>query len=398
MKRLLCQLIMTFVLVPNVGAYQSDAVFIQELPKRNNSEAVTLGWMASGSLSKKLVKNFPCLHITTTSDKTALVEFMRKQQLVGSGTDQELAAAMDTFGKSTDAKYLVNLSTYYDPMVGYRLDALAWMSGEKSAEPFFSDGETSLTYEGILKGAESLAEQLVVAFVKKSSKQRPNNEVCPFKGRVDVMAITSRKEPKDPVENKFISYCNGQDVPGKTFDSFTVEGKQFWKLNRLGNPDTEGTMEYTLTETTLKEEVDGCHTCKSGRNGHWEYKDELIKRSVAEGLDTSTVKDGKSDNKDATINLHFSNNGTYSINVKAVSKEGYTKTTHTKTAVGTCDLINEKPKFDPEKFTIALEQRFEGFAGTPFDKKLTGKRTIKLPRKDNDEEWELTIDFDLERP
>ncbi len=394
MKYLIVLIILLAATAGSADAYQNDTVFIQGMPKDNNSGSIGLAQTVSAKLQKQLLKAFPCLYVNTNDDIRAVTGFLRTQQLFGTVSDEVMVETTNNLGKHSDAKYLISISTSFNPVVGYRLFAVAWARTQKGPAPFFEEGDLYGSYEAALDAATPLVEQLVKAFVEKASKYYWFNEVCPYKGRVDVTVVTRRKQHN---EDTFYSYCNGEDQKGKKSETITAEGKQLWKFKRIGNPDTWGTLEYTMTETYVKEDVDGCHICKSGRKGPWNYKDEVQSNSVATGLDTSTYIKGVSDNKDATINLRFEKNGTYTIVIKAASAEGKKQTTHSTTAEGTCDLVDKRTS-QTTTFTEPLEARFEDLTGTVFDKKLSGNKKIVLPTKQNGEENEISIDFELERP
>ncbi|GAM08069.1 hypothetical protein OR1_00339 [Geobacter sp. OR-1] len=393
MKRLVLLLLFMFATVVNAGAYEDDAVFILKSADITD-DSYFLVDLAHTKILNKLMKSFPCLRIVSQGDINNLVAYARQLELKGdnSGLDAKIINGVKNV---MGAKYLIALVASHDSRTGYRLLISAISMKQKGDTEFFRDGGLFSTLDKAEDELEPLVDKLAKAFVKRTSDSKWDNEVCPFKGRVDVTFTSKRKQHK---EDTYYSYCNGDDQQGKKSETITADGKELWKLQRFGNPNTYGTMDYSSTETYMKEEVDGCHVCSSGRKGPWRFKDEVKSSIGVSGLfdSTSSTEAGQYKNKDTTIRLHFSGDGTYEIIVRAVSAEGKKNTTHTTTAEGTCDLLNKR---DAQKatFTKSLDKKFGPFNGTVFDKKLTGKQTFNIPKEEIGEENELTIDFELER-
>lgn len=395
--------------------------------KKESSPEVT--WLlkeTAGEIKSALAKDFPCLKIFTTGETKKSLAELKRMEFVGPKGEQWLKDAkyrdildrqefttaeeeeafqkslqekMDVFNKAGDAKYAITVvATVNKLIVNLRVRALSKFWTKRSGV-FYEENKIYPTVDKALADTRRIAGELVDAFINNASDEKTkNNEVCPFKGKVEVKAITRRKQQQ---EDTWPEYCNGQDHQGRKTQSATTDAEYLWQFNRFGNPDTNGSMKGSMAGKFVYEEESGCYPCKSGKTGFESIRSETEVTGALEGLDTSTwsLKAGKSDNKDATIRLHFAKNGTYKVSVRAVSKEGTKKLTKTITANGACDIPNEKPKTENQSFTMPLEQQFGPFTGTVRDRRLKDKQVLVVASDDlKDEVTEYTIEFDLERP
>ncbi|MFH1981578.1 MAG: hypothetical protein ABIL58_07035 [Pseudomonadota bacterium] len=400
----------------------------QKREKKESSPEVT--WLlkeTAGEIKSALAKDFPCLKIFTTGETKKALAALKRMEFVGpkgekwlqdakyrdimdrheyttaeeeAAFQKSLQEKLDEFQTLSDAKYNVFVVASVNKLIGVnlRVRALSKFWAKRSGV-FYEENKIYPSVEKALADTRRITGELVDAFVSNASDEKSeDNEVCPFRGKVEVKAITKRKQAQ---EDTYSEYCNGGDRQSRKSQSATSEGDYRWQFNRLGNPDTDGTMKGTVTAKFVYEEVSGCYQCSSGKKGSQSVKSETGLTGAVEGLDTSTwsMKAAKSDNKDATIRLHFSKNGTYKVSVRAVSKEGTKKFTKTVTANGVCAIPNEKPKTEKQTFSMPLERQFGPFSGTVRDKRLKDKQTLSVRTDDlKDEVTEFTIDFDLMRP
>ena len=400
----------------------------KESKKEESPEAIRLLRETSDEIRKALSKDFPCLKIITTGDtKKALAE-LKRMEFVGpkgeqwlrdakykdinerheytSEAEEEafqklLQAKLEGIQAISNAKYAIFvIASVNKLLVNLKVRAVN-KSWAKRMGVFYEENKIYPSVDNALTDTRRITGELVDAFVNNASDEKSqNNEVCPFTGKVEVKATSKRKQQQ---EDKFPEHCNGADYQRQKIQSININGEYLWQFNRIGNPDTDGTVAGSITGKQIYEDVSGCYECRPGKMGFESIRSETEITGKVEGLDTSTwtmKKEGSgSDNKDATIRLHFSKDGTYKMVVRAVSKEGTKNYTRTLTAKGTCDLQNEKPKIDKQPFTIPIELQFGPFTGTVRDKRLKDKKTLILgPDELTEEVTEYTVDFDLNRP
>lgn len=414
MKTFFSVIIVLIALAGQADAFLSDTVSIYgkmgKYTKKQSDDPKANAWLEQVLLSvkNKLKKDYPCLRIYTNSDLKKELQKLREQQLVGPGGsveesnkmtqedemrhEEKIQDSINELGKVDQAKYKIVIDARPDPLVSINVIAVNIL--QKKGE-FYRENRIYPSVSKALSDVERIADELADAFVNNASRDKWNNEVCPFKGDVEVNVLTKRRQKQEQLT---FDYCNGIEHEGKKVESFTGDGSQIWKLKRFGNPDTEGTMEAATNEKILREEITGCHECASGRKGTWNFKDEIETAVTAKGLDTSTYRKGVSNNKDATIKLHFSPDGTYKVAIKAVSTESTKYSTHTTTAIGTCDNLNKKPKLEKQPLTIPLDRSFGPYTGTVRDKRLKEKQKIEIKDERTEEVTTYTIEFDLSRP
>ena len=421
MTRLFIVFICIAALHEQAFAYQKDVVSIHETTKDTSPAATFLMREAAVAIEDALLKDFPCLKVFTKGETKKALDTLKEKELIGptgrewidkanwenldskrqetsyeeeTNFQQSIQKKIDELGKVSQAKYLIVIVANANPIVSIRITALNVFWTKKSGL-FYVENKLYSSTEEALADIRRIADELVKAFVETASQEKWSNEVCPFKGNLEIKVVTQRKQQK---EETFVDYCNGQNHAGRKKESLTGEGNQVWKLQRYGNPDTTGTMEGTMSEKIVREEITGCHECGSGRKGSWLFNDETETTCSVSGLDTSTYIKGESDNKDATVRLHFAKDGTYKVSVRAVSTEGIKYVTKSTTASGICDNLNGKPKKDKQPIAIPLEQQFGPFTGTVRDKRLKDKQVVKPGKGQTDEVSEYSIQFEFTRP
>ncbi|MFH2093845.1 MAG: hypothetical protein ABIJ31_15905, partial [Pseudomonadota bacterium] len=172
---------------------------------------------------------------------------------------------------------------------------------------------------------------------------------------------------------------------------------------RIGKPDTFGEMTATVNEKDETHEENDCHPCSSGnRQGGRIYTRTSKVSASVNGLSDRTRISGETENHDATIHLLFDPNGTYNLHIYGTSKAADYKGKIIETAQGTCDSIKKTVDMSEDQLlqynrSIPLTVRWTSFPGTPFDKRLVGKKQMVQKDTITGEETILTIDFDLQR-
>ena len=98
----------------------------------------------------------------------------------------------------------------------------------------------------------------------------------------------------------------------------------------------------------------------------------------------------------ARVILNFLDDGTYTIRIKATSKQGEKKTIKEIRAQEVCKNLNEPPKKTTNKIDEGLYELLGPFTGTAEDKILSQKNTI-TKTTDSGEEQTITYEFNLTR-
>jgi hypothetical protein len=94
--------------------------------------------------------------------------------------------------------------------------------------------------------------------------------------------------------------------------------------------------------------------------------------------------------------LNFLDDGTYTVRIKAASKQGEKKTIKEIKAQGVCDNLNEPPQKTTNKIDEGLYELLGPFRGTAQDKVLSQKDTIKKTTETGEEQT-ITYEFNLTR-
>lgn len=398
MRRLiLLTLALLLFFAGHAGAYTRGRVYIHSQLESDTDEGAALQQTLLGNLGGKLVRHYTCLDVLDSLGFKEMIGFIRAQQLIGVD-DAKVGTEMDGIEGMMDMRYLilVNVTVMKDTNF-YKFNVIA-KNKKKAGFPFYTDSTIYRSYAAALAAIDNVTEELIKGFTKYLSDERESvgGEICAMKGPVTVTVETERTE--EPPDETLYKYCNGGDHLWKKSAYLKATNKETWKLDRYGIPDTRGTMEGLYHEEAAVEEIDGCHGCSnSGRRAEWHYSKKSEATRTVSGLSDKSAGEN-SDNRDATVKLHFQDDGTYNLTVAATSAKGKMLSMSEESAEGSCDVMHKKQPGLTSTFTRPLEYTFGGFRGTPYDTRLKDTKTLVFEDKEKGEKTTVTVDFDLSRP
>ena len=352
--------------------------FYIALKSNNKAAATNLDYLES-QFSIALKKEFPCVDVLSRSSVLALLELERQKQLLGTGDSEQISTLAGAMGSD----YLVSLNVQVN---GNTADIVAFCMYTRRQIVIARAVANAAYGDASLDAVEKVAKELVAGL--------NHYEICPFKGPINVMVKTEFSDKKD---ESFSVYCNGGEGLYKSVISKNKSSDAEWKLTKTGKYFTDGSVTYNLLEETEIEEQNDCYTCPSGRKGARIYTEKVTKTAKVEGLSDESVAENQQI-EDARTEITFSNNGTYTIKVKAASRKGDLKLRTGKHAEGTCDNQNPPPESIDKKADVPLrETTFGPFPGTSLDKILSHKDNYSTVDPITREKSIITYDFNLKR-
>ena len=244
---------------------------------------------------------------------------------------------------------------------------------------------TSMNYAGFAGACTEISNKLI--------KELGNYEICAFQGPVSIN-ISSDLDSTN-VEDYGV-YCNGSDQRYRKETVIKNHTFSEWKLQRKGIPWTEGTMTFYSDESTKTTEEDGCHKCKSGREGGLTTTVKSSMKVKGTGISHDSEYQGKKQD-DTRVELKFLENGTYLVLAKGTSQPVTGQGMVTIKAEGTCDNKPEESKPTPHEIKVPLNVIFGPYNGKATDKLLQEKDEKKVKSPVNNEEQTITIDFSLKQ-
>jgi hypothetical protein len=336
------------------------------------------------SFDNKLKKTYPCTTVLCENDIGTLLGHERQRQLLGSETPGLMESISDALG----CEYLVSLEIGTLP--GEKFVVNASLIPYKSKIPMlhasaYSDF-TSTSGGQNLKNCEEVAQKLVDGLKEI--------EICPFKGSVKVRVVS---ELQKDTTLEYPVYCNGSDGIYKVKKTVDNHADNNWDLKKIEKIRTEGTASFDLHEDSKTEEQNDCYKCSSGRQGARMYNEEKKKYGELQGLSQESQEKGQPI-ADARVEIRFSKDGQYTIQVDATSQKGDITTINSMHAEGTCGIINDKPEKITQKGDVPLHYTFGPYQGTSQDKILKEKPDpIQETSPISGEKTTYYLEFDLER-
>lgn len=321
---------------------------------------------------------FPCADVVCSADIRHKLERLYFYELMGDIPGGDLTQVGNDLAH--DYWVPVTLRNYTPGMVSVeakcfkykKTDCIAW------SEIVYVQNDFNSITEGCKKVTKQLVDKL------------SDREMCPFKGPVTI-TMNSVKDTVETIE--YNVYCNEMDQ--QFHHRLAINNNTFseWNLERKGIPLTGGTMTFYTTETSDLREANGCHLCKSGREGGRIYTVEKSFRINGSGISHESQRNGRPQ-EDTRVELEFLSDGTYYIIVKGTSLPATGEEKVTEKAEGTCDNLPEERKVVPREISIPLWAVFGPYPGKPSDNILQHKDQL-VKKNFNDEKSTITIDFTL---
>lgn len=395
MKKILLLLLCMLFTAKPAAAYVEDKVLVMS-ESSPTSEAKNVTNTYVQTIARNMGNRFRCLTVITTDEITSMIGWARKQQLMGTVEEQQIQ--LKEIGDAMGVKYTIRVNVVHakdNPQTMVAIKAL----NNKNQSGIYNDTQIFSSPEAAWDGANTMFDRLVKGFSEHLSMQKGGyGEICPFTGRVDVYREVKRARGEKSTQTL---YCNGGDWVGHELESYAAAFQEVWSLERFGNPDTKGGVEATFNEKTVREEVNPCYVCGPDDVNRWVWNRTATVSGAINGLSAQSAGETIK-NEDATIRLHFTKDGTYTVTVKVASEAGTLTKTVKESAIGMCNTFTRNEPPTSEALKLGFEYTFGPFAGTPFATELAEKLEVNVPLKeialDTKEETVLRIDFALERP
>lgn len=325
---------------------------------------------------------YPCVLVTTKADVVDMLGHEKQKQLLGTSSgDNELHNALG-------CDFLISLEIGI--LVGDKFSVTAVLIPQRT-KPYLPTIRAS-AYSDYNEKSFPQIEANLKEVSQKLLNSLKKYEICPFKGEINVK-ITSTK--KDTQKEEYPVYCNGID--GYYLKTVTIDNysENDWTIKKVGRETANGTVHFNLSEELTIDEINPCYDCSPTKQGQRTYYEKTT--TYADIQKSSMNDDGSGIILDsARVILNFLDDGTYTIRIKATSKQGEKKTIKEIKAQGVCKNLNEPPKKTTNKIDEGLYELLGPFTGTAEDKILSQKNTI-TKTTDSGEEQTITYEFNLTR-
>jgi hypothetical protein len=333
--------------------------------------------------SKKLRETFPCAYDIDDNSIRSLLGWERGKQLLGASLDGE---NLQNIAEAYNIDYLVVLEL--GTMIGnqFSVSLVCTPYRTKDKFPVARAFARCTFYENsggeMMKKVEEVATQIIDKLKKL--------EICPFKGPI---TITNTSVFDTVKEYQYDVYCNEMDQQYHKKTEIHNYTYSEWVLSRKGNERANGDMTFKTNEKSTVVEEDGCHTCKSGRQGGRTLTEEHSLKHSGGGISHESQWNGLPQ-EDTRVELQFLDDGTYLVIAKGTSLPANGNEIVTKHSEGTCDTENTNDNI-PRIVRIPLMAIFGPYPGKATDKVLQQKDTIETMDPISKERHTYTIDFNL---
>lgn len=371
------------ILIISTGAVQGAKPRFFITRSTINGAAPTLAETAyleyfEAEITKLLLKTYPCAKITTRSGFLAALENERKKELLCTGDPN----ALSYLGESLGCDYLISIKVGVQNG-NVNITALCFYT--KKEETLSRAGKIAADGDAGLDAVETAAKDLIDGLKKY--------EICPFTGPVKVR-VESKAQTEDKEE--YPVNCKGKEGIFKKVVNVYKTSDNNWELNKDDKYSASGSVQLKMYEEMKIEEQNDCYPGPNGNYGGRSSYERTVSTADVQGLsEESEIYGVKVD--DARAELIFLEDGTYTLKVKAASKQGDMKEKKEEHAEGTYDNIPPRTTTKNKKADVSMYKIFGPFRGNAQEKSLTQKGTVKEVDEDTQEERTITFEFNLTR-
>lgn len=348
--------------------------FIVSKSESDLVDAITVCHAFETDLFKELTQTFPCVDIMDDGSLREMIRVEKMKQLLGAGSDEDLKNIAGAIGSD----YLVTFKVQVLPS---QMIMTAKVLEIRKAEVL----AISQVAGGI---GQASANAKIIA--RDLTKQLIEYELCPFTGPLTI-------EVKSELEDTQTDYASAPCGSGDNVTITTTRESNStlkWELNKYSREGASGTANYDLYEKMTIVSDFSCYKCKNGDQGPVKITETNEQEAKVEGLSNESVSEGQQVD-DGRVTLVFLDNGTYTVEVKATSKEGNLKISKEKKVEGMCESESEPKDTKNKKVDIPIKAVFGPYQGTIKDKTLHQKETKDVSQ--GKEKTTVTIDFTLTR-
>lgn len=329
-------------------------------------------------VTKLLFKTYPCAKITTRSGFLAALENERKKELLGTGD----VNALSYLGESLGCDYLISIKV---GVLNGNVNITAFCFYTKKEKTLSRAAKIAADGEAGLDAVETSAKELMDGLKKY--------EICPFTGSVKVR-VESKTQTEDKEE--YPVNCKGKEGIFKKVVNVYKTSDNNWELNKDDKYSASGSFKLKMYEELKVEEQNDCYQGLNGNYGGRSSFERTVSTADVQGLsEESEIYGVKAD--DARAELIFLEDGTYTLKIKAASKQGNMQEKKEEHAEGSYGSIPPRTITKNKKADASVYKIFGPFKGDAQDKSLTQKGTVKEVDEDTQEERTITFEFNLTR-
>jgi hypothetical protein len=377
-----CFIIITFLLAFNAMVAQSSgpriyiSTYVECDSVRKSGVSQKMSFFEENT-AIKLSEVYDCAAIKTSYEVKLALDQVRTIQLI---SDKDTQGMIKEIGSSLVCDYLVNLKIVIKENTA--IVSAAFLDNKNINA--MSRATVITSFETVNKGTyDDIAEQLIEGL--------KTYEICPYKGTIDINIVSTKK---DKQTEEYSVYCNQGDGIYRKTTTLDNYSENNWAIEKTNKNAARGNVRFSLSEETKIEEDNSCYECSPGKQGPRTYLEKTTTYADIQGLSNESESYGiKVD--DARVYITFFENGTYTIRVKAASRQGEKKSRKEVIAQGVCHNINEKPEPINSKVDEGINEIFGPFTGNAQDKVLAEKDAIKKIDPVTNEESVIEYEFNL---
>jgi hypothetical protein len=333
--------------------------------------------------TEKVKKNFPCAKVSDHKKIAKLLDIEYQKFL--KGTDPNDFSQNPEIGKSYDVDFLISteLGTLPGTQFFISMSCIPYRTDDKfPVARSYQRCSLSKTSQGeMIKKIDESIDEIV--------NKLKEYDICPYYGSVTI-EVKSDREESETYQIGAPCDVDKAIVTATTKAIYTLK----WELNKYSFRAADGNVTYDLFEKYTTVTNFPCYKCRNGDQGPAVVKEIREKEAKIEGLSKESVSEGKKVS-DARIKIVFLEDGTYTLLVKATSKEGPMKDSKEKKFEGMCESESEPKDTKEKRINVPLDVVLGPYKGTIQDKTLHQKETKDLTQ--GKEKTTVTIDFTLSR-
>ena len=377
--------------ITSVAKDKKKKILIEFIINDNNCKNGSVDGEVSllkSDLAELLEKELPCFDILFRSDIQALLGNQRDRALLGNPDDAAVEEMLRQFS-NFDYIMVFNLSCFNDKVT---------ISGSKFSSRNVAKVENKYTKTGTSDNVEFI-DNYAKAFIDDLMYSEP----CPYKGEIKIEDLESKSVDSSYTKNILCGdLANNKGTEEHVYKEIRNVNRKI-SLNKIKRLEAEGTFTSDMTNDIYSKYVNNdCYVCvMDGTDATvkttGDFSSEETQKLQWNISGIASFQDSDKYTKASEVELHFERNGTYTVEVKALSEYGAFSGSKIEKTNSTCAGQNSKKDEISYKINDIFKYSLGPFKGTPYDKTLKENGSTNYNDNVNKEKHNISYEFNFSR-
>jgi len=354
-----------------------------------NADAIySFGDNLCKELASAIGKELPCFDIATRSDIVTMLENARYNEINFGHVDNDI---LPDAANKLDADYVIALTIRCYGNNSFLVSGTMRKGGDVKPQNRLSRIGDPSTNDFINQYAKDFLEDILYS------------EPCPYKGKIKIEDLEAKSVDSSYTKNILCGdLANNKGTEEHVYKETRNVNRKI-SLNKIKRLEAEGTFTSDMTNDIYSKYVNNdCYVCvMDGTDATvkttGDFSSEETQKLQWNISGIASFQDSDKYTKASEVELHFERNGTYTVEVKALSEYGAFSGSKIEKTNSTCAGQNSKKDEISYKINDIFKYSLGPFKGTPYDKELKENGSTNYNDNANKEKHKIAYEFNFSR-